>query len=146
MFKNKKDVKFSTKKIGKAYVTDNELVCFEKHYRENMDMSDYKMENGRGCIYNAQAGSGKTTKLCKMVQETKKPIVLSFTNKAIQNIKNRLIKNGLDKDDVNKICHTFDSYFCEWSDGNYHDLKDKTIFIEEFHSMKIEIYEKLKLA
>ena len=39
-FKNKKDVKFSTKKIGKAYVTDSELTYFEKHYRENMDMSD----------------------------------------------------------------------------------------------------------
>ena len=29
LFKNKKDVKFSTNKIGKAYMTDNELLYFE---------------------------------------------------------------------------------------------------------------------
>lgn len=38
LFKNKKDVKFSTNKIGKAYMTDNELLYFEKHYRENMNV------------------------------------------------------------------------------------------------------------
>ena len=131
-FKNKKDVKFSTKRIGRAYVTDSELVYFEKHYRENMDMSDYKSETGKGCIYNGQAGSGKTTKLCRMVQETERPLVLSFTNKAVQNVKNRLIQTGYEKEVANKICHTFDSYFCEWSDGNYNGLEGKTIFIEEF--------------
>ena len=131
-FRNKKDVRFSTKKIGKAYITDSELVYFEKHYRENMDMSDYKRETGRGCIYNGQAGSGKTTKLCKMVQEAKKPLVLAFTNKAVENVKNRLIQTGYEKDDANKICHTFDSYFCKWNDRNINSLKDKTIFIEEF--------------
>jgi len=132
LFRNKKDVKFSTKKIGKAYVTDSGLVYFEKHYRENMDMTDYKIENGKGCIYNGQAGSGKTHLLCELVQKTKKPLVLSFTNKAVENVRNKLIKNGLDKEYVNRICHTFDSYFCEWSDGNYHSLNGKTIFIEEF--------------
>ena len=131
-FKNKKDVKFSTKRIGRAYVTDSELVYFEKHYRENMDMSDYKSETGKGCIYNGQAGSGKTTKLCRMVQGTERPLVLSFTNKAVENVKNRLIQTGYEKEVANKICHTFDSYFCEWSDGNYHGLEGKTIFIEEF--------------
>ena len=131
-FKNKKDVKFSTKRIGRAYVTDSELVYFEKHYRENMDMSDYKSETGKGCIYNGQAESGKTTKLCRMVQETERPLVLSFTNKAVENVKNRLIQTGYEKEVANKICHTFDSYFCEWSDGNYHGLEGKTIFIEEF--------------
>ena len=90
----------------KAYVTDSKLVYFEKYYRENMSMSDYKIESGKGCIYNGQAGSGKKTKLCKMVQETDKPLVLSFTNKAIENVKSRLIKMGLDKEDVNKICHS----------------------------------------
>ena len=48
-FKNKKDGKFSTKKMGKAYVTDSELVYFEKHFRETMDMSDYKIETENGC-------------------------------------------------------------------------------------------------
>ena len=69
IFRNKKNVKFSTTKIGKAYVTDSKLVYFEKHYRENTSMSDYKIESGKGCIFNGQAGSGKTTKLCKMVQK-----------------------------------------------------------------------------
>ena len=131
-FKNKKDVKFSTKKIGKAYVTDSSLAYFEKHYRENMNMSDYKVESGRGCIFNGQAGSGKTTKLCKMVQEAKNPLVFSFTNKAVKNVKSRLIKNGIEDTNGNKICHTFDSYFCERNGRDINSFKDKTIFIEEF--------------
>ena len=73
-FKNKKDVKFSTNKIGKEYVTDSRLVYFEKCYRENMTFEDYKIKKGRGCIYIGQAGSGKTTKLCQMVMEAKKSI------------------------------------------------------------------------
>ena len=131
-FKNKKDVRFSTKKIGKAYVTDSTLTYFEKHYRENIDISDYTSENGKGCIYNGQAGSGKTSLLCKKVKQTENPLVLSFTNKAIENVKSRLIQTGYEKDDANKICHTFDSYFCEWNGRNINSLKDKTIFIEEF--------------
>ena len=130
-FKNKKDVKFSTKKIGRAYVTDSTLTYFEKHYRENIDISDYTMD-GRGCIYNGQAGSGKTSLLCKKVKQTENPLVLSFTNKAIENVKSRLIQIGYEKVDTNKICHTFDSYFCEWNGRNIDSLKDKTIFIEEF--------------
>ena len=47
-------------------------------------------------------------------------------------VKERLIQTGYEKEVANKICHTFDSYFCEWSDGNYHSLDGKTIFIEEF--------------
>ena len=71
-----------------------------------------------------------------MVQKAKNPLVLSFTNKAVENVKNRLIKMGFDKDEANKICHTFDSYFCELSDTNVDtnikSLNYKTIFIEEF--------------
>ena len=100
LFKNKKDVKFSTNKIGKAYMTDNELLYFEKHYRENMNVLDYKCVNGKGIIFNGQAGSGKTTKLCEMVKNTKNPIVLSFTNKAVENVRSKLIANGLN----NNIC------------------------------------------
>ena len=98
-------MKFSTKKIGKAYITDSELVYFEKHYRENMDMSDYKMENGKGCIYNGQAGSGKTHTLCDKVKKTENPLVLSYTNKAIENVKNRLISKGYEKEEANKMSH-----------------------------------------
>ena len=58
-------------------------------------MSDYKTDIGKGCIHNGQAGSGKTTLLCNMVQKCKRPIVLLFTNKAVENVKSRLIKMGV---------------------------------------------------
>ena len=57
---------------------------------------------------------------------------MAFTNKAIENVKSRLIQSGYEKDDANKKCHTFDSYFCEWNGRDMNSLKDKTIFIEEF--------------
>ena len=137
-FKNKKDVKFNTSKIGKAYVTDTPFTYFEKHYRENMvELPDIKY--GDGMIYNGQAGSGKTYKLCQMVikknNEGENPIVLSFTNKAIENVKETLKKFGynenLDGEDT-KICYTFDSYFCEWFGRDASSLKYKTVSIEEF--------------
>ena len=108
-FRNKKDVKFSTKKIGRPYVTDSSLVYFEKHYRENMPKPN-TIKNGKGCIYNGQAGSGQTTRLCQMVIEAENPIVLTFTNKAIENVKNRLIQMGYDNKKTNKICYTFDFF------------------------------------
>ena len=128
LFKNKKDVKFSTNKIGKAYMTDNELLYFEKHYRENMNVLDYKCVNGKGIIFNGQVGSGKTTKLCEMVKNTKNPIVLSFTNKAVENVRSKLIANGLN----NNICYTFDSYFVNTQVIQLKNLKNKTIFTDEF--------------
>ena len=131
-FKNKKDVKFNTKKIGKAYVTDGKLIYLEKRYRENLDYDNYTVKNGKGCMFNGQAGSGKTTKLCQMVMEATDPVVLSFTNKAVENVKNRLVAKGFDQEEANKICHTFDSYFCEWNGRDINSLEHKTIFIEEF--------------
>ncbi|XP_068723522.1 uncharacterized protein [Montipora capricornis] len=86
MFKNKKDGKFTTNKIGRTYVTDTRLAYFEKHYRENVDMTD-ETENGKGCTVNSQAGSGKTSLLFEMVLKAKNPIVFSFTNKAVQDVK-----------------------------------------------------------
>lgn len=83
---------------------------FEKHYRENIDVKEYEIVNGKGIIFNGQAGSGKTTKLCEMVLKTENPLVLSFTNKAVENVKSRLQKMNY-SGDVNKICYTFDSYF-----------------------------------
>lgn len=56
-----------------------------------MDISNYKTKNGIGRIYTGQAGSGKTTKLCNMVKDAKKNLLLSFTNKAIENVKKRII-------------------------------------------------------
>ena len=134
ILENKKDVKFDIKNIGQAYITDTPLCYFERHYRENMDYESYEAKKGEGCIYNGQAGSGKTTKMCKMVMKASNPIVLSFTNKAVQNVKDRLKKMNYEGE-INKICHTFDSYFCEWNgyhETNLKSLEDKTIFIDEF--------------
>jgi len=54
-----------------------------------MNILDYKIVEGSGKIYNGVVGSGKTLKLIKMVEKAKNPLVLSFTNKAIENVKNR---------------------------------------------------------
>ena len=123
--KNKKDVKFKLKHIGKPFITDTKLVYFEKKYRENLDYESYKSESGNGKMFIGQAGSGKTTKLCEMVKQSENPLVLSYTNKAVENIKERL------GDDYKEKCHTFDSYFCEWRETD-NSLKTKTIFIDEF--------------
>ena len=132
ILQNKKDVEFNIKNIGQAYITDTPCVYFERHYRENMDYDSYKAKIGEGSIYSGQAGSGKTTELCKLVMQTEKPLVLSFTNKAVQNVKDRLQK----MDGDTSVCHTFDSYFCEWDscsvETNLKDLKHKTVFIDEF--------------
>ena len=109
-FPDKKSMKFEIKNIGKAYRTDSKLVYFEKKYRENLDLDSYEIVTGTGQIVNGQAGSGKTTLLCKMVSECEKPLVLSFTNKAIENVKQRLRKTKNNKHDPNKICHTLDSF------------------------------------
>ena len=63
-----------------------------------MDISEYKVESGKGSIFNGQASSGKTHSLCKMVMQVDNPLILSFTKKAVENVENRLIKMGIDKD------------------------------------------------
>ena len=61
-------------------------------------------------------------------------IVLSFTNNAVENVKERpkgiCDKEGID--DLSDICHTFDSYFCEYHSRDIPHLKGKTTFIEEY--------------
>ena len=133
-YPNKKDVNFKVKNISNADMTDSNSTYFEKHYRENMDINDFKTQTGTGCIYHGEAGCGKTTKLCKMVLKAESPIILSFTNTAVENIKERL-RNICDKnrrEDLSGICHTFDS--CDWHGRDISDLVGRTIFIEE-HSM-----------
>ena len=129
-FKNKKDIKFKTKHIGKAFTTDSKLVYFEKHYRDNLDTIDYEVKEGNGCIFTGGVGCGKTTELCEIVEKEKNPLVLSFTNKAVENVESRLAKNGYKN--ANDISYTFNSYFCEWKDRDFDSLKEKTILIEEF--------------
>lgn len=72
----------------------------------------------------------KTYKLCDMIYEHKDNCLLfSHTNKAVVNIKNRLIKMKVNN--VNKICHTFRSFFYDDSRG-VNDLKDKIAFVDEY--------------
>lgn len=132
LFKHKKDVKFDIKCIGKPFVTDSEFSYFEKKYRDNIDITQYDDVLGDGFIFKGKAGCGKTSLLCNMVIKENKPLILSYTNKSIQNVKSRLIKNDVDINKVNRISHTFDSYFCEWNQRDMSSLEGKTIFVDEF--------------
>ena len=57
------------------------------------------------------AGSGKTYRLCEMASQADNPIILSFTNKAVENVKSVFRK--LNQPELAKRCHTFDLYFCD---------------------------------
>ena len=81
---------------------------------------------GDGVIYYGQAGCGKTTKLIKLALEAPNPIILSFTNKAIESLKSRINDSLRDK------CYTFDSYFNSYHNRDISHLADKTMFIEEY--------------
>lgn len=84
---------------------------------------------GDGGICYGSAGTGKTQKLCEMALKSEDPIILFFTNKAIENVKKRLRKIA----PTSKVeCYTFDSYFCEYRGRDIPDLAGKTIFIEEY--------------
>lgn len=81
---------------------------------------------GDDTIYYGQAGCGKTTKHIKLASEATNPIILSFTNKAIENVKSLI--DGRLRDQ----CCTFDSYFNSYHNRDICHLKGKTIFIEEY--------------
>lgn len=125
-YPNKRDVVFSTDQIGKVFTTNSESLYFEKHYRNNFDPDDYTDFMGNGTIYYGHAGCGKTTKLIKQGSEATNPIIRSFTNKAIENVKSQVNHNLRDK------CYTFDSYFNSYHNGDILHLEDKKIFIEEY--------------
>lgn len=132
--RNKKDVIFSTRTIGKAFKTDSKPTYFEKHYRENMCYHDYHVKKGDSVLYNEKAGNGKTQKLYELVKQSDKCVVLSYTNKAVDNVKTRFQAFGYDKTQVNKMCHTFGSYFCGIGKVRSVDsFEGKHIFIEEFN-------------
>ena len=93
-FEHKKNVKFDTSCIGKAYMTDPNISYIERHYRDNIDIKEFKSINGKGMLYLGAPGTGKTRALCNMVMNCKDPLILSFTNKGIQNVIARLISDG----------------------------------------------------
>ena len=125
-YQNKCDDKFKTGHIGKPFMTNTRSTYFEKLCKENLDTSKYTDYVGDGCIYYGAAGCGKTTKLCKLASTAKDPVILSFTNKAIENVKSRIHV------DLRDSCHTFDSYFCDYHGRDINSLDGKTIFIEEY--------------
>lgn len=103
-------------------------------YRENLDYDSYTdkiSQNGK--IYYGRAGCGKSTQLCQLIYENDgKAILLSHTNKAVVNIKNQLKdKFDMSPEHVNKICHTFESYFYDNIRG-VDNLKDKIVFVDEY--------------
>ena len=105
-----KQQNFTSDMIGKVYQKIGETPSMiDKSYRKNIDLNDYEIEPGKGTLITGGAGCGKTTKLINDAKESKNPIIFSFTNKAVDNIRSR-IDNSL-KDKV----HTFDSYFNEFT-------------------------------
>ena len=131
-YKNKADVKFQVKYIGKPFVTNSKPSYFEKRFRENLDYStytDHVSKTGKICF--GKAGCGKTNKLCDLIYGHRDNcLVFSHTNKAVVNIKNRLTTK-MDKHEVNKLCRTLESYFHDNLKG-VDDLKDKIIFVDEY--------------
>ena len=133
-YKHKSEVKFQVKNIGKAYLTDSQPNYFDKHFRENLDYKCFTDTISKtGKIYYGQAGCGKLWQLGQLIYENRnKCIVFIHTNKAIVNIKN-ILKNShhMSAEQVNKICHTFESYFYDSTRGIDH-LKDKIVFVDEY--------------
>ena len=91
-----------------------------------MTFESYETIKGYGCIIIGQAGSSKTTILIQMVKETRNPIVLAFTNKAIKNIKDRISKAQLEE--FADKCHTFDAYLSQGNGRDINSLKGRDHF------------------
>eukprot|EP00760_Papus_ankaliazontas_P003488 PhM_4_TR11616/c3_g1_i8/m.9732 len=91
-----------------------------------------EVKKGAGKFVCAMAGCGKTTLLIEDAQKAENPLILSFTNKAVQVVKERF-KNA--EIDLSDNVHTFDSYFYfEDEDGlkGIEKIKNKNIFVDEF--------------
>ena len=126
---NSKGQKFTSDLIRKVLQNIGETPSMiDKSYRKNMDINDYILERGKGTLITGAAGCGKTTKLINDAKESKNPIIFSFTNKAVDNIRSRV------DDSLKNKVHTFDSYFNEFiSDAeNLKLLANKDVFIDKF--------------
>ena len=115
--------------IGKVFQKIGEIPSFiEKNYRKDIDISEYTLKRGKGILITGGAGCGKTTKLINDAKESKNPIIFSFTNKAVDNIRSRV------DDNLKSKVHTFDSYFNGFvpDTENLKLLANKDVFIDEF--------------
>ena len=104
---------------------------FEKHYRENFNPNNYTDYVGDGAIYFDGAGCGKTYRLCQKALAPDDPIILSFTNKAIANVKSVLC-DVYNNYELAKKCYIFDLYFCDHHGRDISALEGKTIFVDEY--------------
>ena len=86
---------------------------------------------GNGAIYYGGAGCGKTYRLCQKAQAVDDPIILPFTNKAIQNVKSVLC-DVYNNCELAKKCYTFDLFFCDHHGRDITALEGKTIFVDEY--------------
>ena len=77
------------KQIGKVFEEVKLISYCEKNFRENLVMNDFELNIGEGRIINGPASSRKTHNLIKQFIKEDNPLVLSFTNKDIQNVKER---------------------------------------------------------
>ena len=96
-----------------------------------MNPDNYTDYVGNGTIYYGGAGCGKTYKLCQLATEAEDPIILSFTNKATENVKS-LLRKKYRNYELAKKCYTFDLYFCDYHGRDLSALEGKTIFIDEY--------------
>ena len=129
--KNKKD-KFTSDQIGKVFQKIGETPSLiDKSYRKDINIKEYIRERGKGLLVTGGAGCGKTTKLINDAKGSKNPIIFSFTNKAVDNIRIRV------DDSMKSKVHTFHSYFNEFiSDAkNLKQLSNRDVFIDEFSTV-----------
>ena len=77
-----------------------------------------------------------------MASKADNPITLSFTNKAIGNVKEQLKEyypfSGLEKE-----CYSFDRYFCDYHGRDISTLEHKTVCIDEYNMIPNNIHEKI---
>lgn len=97
------------KRIGKVYTTVGTLNYFKHHYRENLMVTDYQANVGADEIITGGAGCGKTWELRRRVLASRNPLLLSFTNKTVQNAKEKIktvaaIEGGVINHNLDAVC------------------------------------------
>lgn len=108
-------------------MTDTEYLYSEKNNRSNVTLEEYKTERvGTRTIYCGQAGFRKTPTPVNNTCDN--DIVLCFTNKVAQNVREALSAKGKG----NIKCYTFDSFFCSHMNRGVSCLKNTTVHVDEY--------------
>ena len=113
-----------------------------KNERKGYDASDYLFERGDGKFVYGGAGCGKTTDLVSSVLEATNPIVMSFTNKSVENLK-RLLPPSY----ASCVC-TLSKFFSNPVEQKIQLLQGMHVFVDEFSmvpkSMMNSLYTSFK--